>query len=78
MALNNSCPEGYLKKGGKCKKCEKEEKLNPHKALFTPAAYFKNGGINKMFLGSVINIAKNVGNIAKTVKGAIGSNNTQQ
>lgn len=82
MALNNSCPEGYLKKGGKCKKCEKGEKLNPHKALFTPAAYFKNGGINKMFFGAAISsigkIAKGVGDAVKTVKGAVGSNNTQQ
>lgn len=43
QALNNTCPEGYLKKGGKCKKCEKGEKFNVHSGLFNPASYFKNG-----------------------------------
>ena len=49
IALNDSCPEGYLKKGGKCKKCEKGKKINPmEKGVFHVTAYFKDGGINKM------------------------------
>lgn len=42
-ALNNACPEGYMKKGGKCKKCEKGKKLDPTKGVFRVTAYFKNG-----------------------------------
>lgn len=42
-ALNNACPEGYMKKGGKCKKCEKGENLDPTKGVFHVKAYFKNG-----------------------------------
>ena len=60
MALNNSCPEGYLKKGGKCKKCENGSKFNPHKALFTPSIYFKNGGIAKMFFGNILGAVSKV------------------
>lgn len=43
MALSDRCPEGYMKKGGKCKKCEKGEKFNIHSGLFNSASYFKNG-----------------------------------
>lgn len=42
-ALNDACPEGYMKKGGKCKKCEKGENLDPTKGVFHVKAYFKNG-----------------------------------
>lgn len=42
-ALNDICPEGYMKKGGKCKKCEKGKKLDPTKGVFHVTAYFKNG-----------------------------------
>lgn len=41
MALNNSCPDGYLKKGGKCKKCEKGSKIS--------AGVFGNAGITQYF-----------------------------
>ena len=50
-ALNNTCPEGYMKKGGKCKKCEKGKKLDTTKGVFNVTAYFKDGGINKMQSG---------------------------
>ena len=43
IALNNSCPEGYLKKGGKCKKCEKGQKLDPSQGAFHVSAYFQKG-----------------------------------
>lgn len=45
MALADRCPEGYMKKGGRCKKCEKGEKLNKHMTPFTPTKYFKSGGL---------------------------------
>ena len=44
MALSNRCPQGYMKKGGKCKKCEKGNKLDPTKGVFHIKSYFRNGG----------------------------------
>jgi hypothetical protein len=40
-----------MKKGGKCKKCEKGKKLDPTKGVFHVTTYFKDGGINKMQSG---------------------------
>ena len=48
MALNNACPEGYMKKGGKCKKCEKGSKIS--NGVFANAGitqYFKDGDVVK-------------------------------
>lgn len=39
--LNGICPDGYMKKGGKCKKCEKGNKID--KGVFHVTAYFKDG-----------------------------------
>lgn len=47
MALNNACPEGYMKKGGKCKKCEKGDKFNIKSGVFHITDYFKNGNVVK-------------------------------
>lgn len=80
IALNDSCPEGYLKKGGKCKKCEKGKKINPmEKGVFHVTAYFKDGGIAKMQLGNILNavskVKDTIGGIKNTVNTAknIGS-----
>ena len=60
MALNNNCPEGYMKKGGKCKKCEKGKKFD--KGAIPTTSYFKDGGIQKKQTGGGFNLAEAVGN----------------
>lgn len=56
MALNNNCPEGYMKKGGKCKKCEKGNKFD--KGAIPTTSYFKDGGIQKKQAGGGFNWAQ--------------------
>ena len=60
MALNNNCPEGYMKKGGKCKKCEKGNKFD--KGAIPTTSYFKDGGIQKKQAGGGFDLAEAVGN----------------
>lgn len=55
-ALNNACPEGYMKKGGKCKKCEKGKKFD--KGAIPTTSYFKDGGIQKKQTGGGFNWAQ--------------------